>query len=102
MGWERRRTAGPYYTRSRRLNGRIEREYIGKGPVANLVAGWDAEDRAARAAEHKAEREYRRDLERLDELVETNDHLAECLARVALVATGHYRHHGGEWRRRRG
>ena len=29
------------------------------------------------------------------------DEVGELLARLALVATGHYRHHGGEWRRRR-
>jgi hypothetical protein len=30
MGWDR----GRYYTRSRKVNGRVVREYVGTGPVA--------------------------------------------------------------------
>jgi hypothetical protein len=97
MGWER----GRYYTRSRKVNGRVIREYIGTGRVAELVAQMDAIERQQRQAERAAQRAEWTELEALDPpLNELND-LADLLARTALIAAGYRQHKRGEWRKRR-
>ena len=44
MGWDK----GRYYTRSKKVNGRVVREYIGAGRVAELVAQQDTLEREKR------------------------------------------------------
>jgi hypothetical protein len=97
MGWER----GRYYTRSRKVNGRVEREYVGSGLGARLAAQLDAVERASRIAEAYDRRAVRADSDELTAAL--NDLSARCdlLARAALVAAGFRQHHRGEWRRRR-
>src|SRR5215212_1642630 len=46
--WERRERGGLYYTKSRKVNGRVIREYVGMGPLAELAAEVDAEGRRQR------------------------------------------------------
>jgi hypothetical protein len=100
MGWERRERGGLYYTRSRRVGGRVVREYVGAGELARLAELLDAEEREEReeqAAEWKAERR------RLDDLdAQLNDMADECRRLVAaqLVLAGYHRHKG-QWRLRR-
>jgi hypothetical protein len=43
--WERRERGELYYTRSRKVAGRVVREYVGTGPLAKLAAETDAEER---------------------------------------------------------
>jgi hypothetical protein len=97
MGWDK----GRYYTRSKKVNGRVVREYVGTGRLADLVARMDALERQQREAERAARQAERAELEALDApLNELND-LADLVARAALVAAGYHRHKRGEWRRRR-
>ena len=98
MGWER----GRYYTRSRKVNGRIVREYVGSGEAGKLAAQIDAIRRADREMERDLRRMEKAELAVLDApLKELND-LANLLARSALVAAGYRQHNRGEWRKRRG
>jgi hypothetical protein len=97
MGWER----GRYYTRSKKVNGRVVREYVGTGQLAALVAQMDALERRKREVERDALRAERAEVEALDAPLEELDDLAELLARAALVAAGFHQHKRGEWRRRR-
>jgi hypothetical protein len=100
--WERRERGGSYYTRSRRVDGRVIREYVGKGPLAELVARADAMRRLRREEQARAWKAERESLEDLDRSVEELDEAAAVLARAALLAAGFRQHHRSEWRKRRG
>jgi hypothetical protein len=97
MGWER----GRYYTRSRKVNGQVVREYVGSGKVARLAAELDALDRSDREARKQAWQETKFELARLDEPLDRLNELADVLARAALVAAGYRQHKRGEWRKQR-
>jgi hypothetical protein len=100
MAWERRERGGLYYTRSRRVEGRVAREYVGGGVVGELAARADAEERESREAQAAKSRAEVRRLEELAALVARLCEVAEVLARAHLIAGGWHRHKG-EWRRRR-
>ena len=51
MGWDR----GKYYSRSKKVNGRVKREYVGKGELAELLAQIDAAERDRREAERETQ-----------------------------------------------
>ena len=99
--WERRERGGLYYTRSRKVNGRLIREYVGGGVLGELAARMDAEDRQRREEEAAAWREERERLEELAGLVDWFCEDVETMARAALLAAGFRRHLRGEWRRPR-
>lgn len=101
MAWETRQRGGRYYTRSRRVGGRVAREYLGAGPLAEALARGDAEARSRqrerRAAEQSAHEEDTALEARVDQLIMGTD----ALVAATLVLAGYHRHHRGEWRRRR-
>jgi len=96
MGWEK----GRYYTRSTKVNGRVEREYFGCGEVGALVAQMDAIERERREWERECWRLEREEMENFDASVAKVCQMADILAKAAMVAAGFHRHRG-EWRRRR-
>jgi hypothetical protein len=99
--WERRERGGLYYTRSRRVNGQVVREYVGSGLLGQLAARLDAEERRLREEEQARRREER---ERLDALVASVEELCEAsdlLVKAVLLASGYHQHKRGEWRKRR-
>jgi multidrug efflux pump subunit AcrA (membrane-fusion protein) len=97
VGWEK----GRYYTRSKKVNGRVVREYVGFGRVAELAAELDAIERQQRQAERAALLAKRAELDALDAPLDDLNDLAELLARAALMAAGFCQHKRGEWRKRR-
>ena len=99
MGWDK---GGRYYTRSRRVNGRVVREYVGGGVAGALVAQMDAIERERRETERQCARIEREEVEALDAPLAELDELVDLLARAALAAAGYVQHHRGEWRKRRG
>ncbi len=100
--WERRSRGCLYYTRSRKEGGRVVREYVGRGPLAELAAETDTLERLQRHEEAKAWRRERETLEDLDQTIEDLYEAAGVLARASLLAAGYRQHNRGEWRQRRG
>lgn len=101
MAWETRARGGRYYTRSRKVDGRVVREYVGGGAVGELAARLDARDRAGRRAERARLDVVKREAEAAGAALAELDAIGEALARGALLAAGYRRHHRGEWRKRR-
>jgi hypothetical protein len=100
MGWEPRGN-GLYYFRYRKVNGRVTRQYLGAGPVAELAAAADSLRRADRRAASEASRaEGARWRAALAPLLELS-RAADLMARAALLAAGYRQHARSSWRMRR-
>jgi hypothetical protein len=99
--WEKRERGGLYYTRSRKVGGRVVREYVGTGPLAKLVAEMDALERRQREKEAEAWQVERGRVETLDEPTEGLCEATELLTRATLLAAGYHQHKRGQWRKRR-
>ena len=100
MAWEGRKRGGSYYTRSRKVDGRVLREYVGGGIGGQLTAEADRIEREMREAEALKAKREREKLEALAAPVLELSEAAEILARAHLIAAGFHRHKG-EWRRER-
>jgi len=96
MGWEK----GRYYTRSRKVNGRVVREYIGGGEQGALVAKLDEMARDRRELARFEWKMAKEEMETFDETVGIVCQMADIMAKAELIAAG-YHLHRGEWRRRR-
>ena len=101
MGWEKRERGGLYYTRTKKVGGRVIREYVGGGTLGHLTALQDAQERLRREEEAALWNEERERLEALLALVEQLCEATEVLYRATLLSAGYRRHQRGEWRRKR-
>ena len=100
MGWEPRGN-GRYYFRYRKVDGRVTRQYLGAGAVAEVAAAADALRRADRRAASEARRaEQARWRAALAPLLELS-RVADLMARAALLAAGYHRHSRSSWRKKR-
>jgi hypothetical protein len=97
VGWDK----GRYYTRSRKVNGRVVREYIGGGEAGKLVAQLDAINRQDRELARETMRTLRAELDALAARLDELNGLTDLLARAALVAAGFRQHKRGEWGKKR-
>jgi len=102
MAWETRNGRGRYYTRSKRVDGRVVREYLGTGLPAELAAETDALGRAQRLAECEAWNRRRAEIEATSAVVGRFAEGVRALTRSTLQAAGYHQHNRGEWRQRRG
>jgi len=98
MGWER---GGRYYTRSKKIGGRVIREYVGAGRVGELAAQLDELEREQRQLDRAEELARRGEMDALDSPLESFCDLTDSLVREALRAAG-FHQHKGHWRKRRG
>ena len=102
MAWEVRRNGRRYYYRSRRVHGRVVREYYGCGPVAEAIAAIDEARRAERQAERAVREAQRAADAELDAAAEELHELGALFAEAVMLAAGYHRHDRGSWRRRSG
>ena len=101
MAWEPRGRSHRYYTRSRRVDGRVQRIYFGRGPEAELAAALDEQQQVDRLAEWKVQRAESAQLKNLTDVAHSLNCLAEAMSLAALYSAGYRQHDRGEWRRRR-
>ena len=99
--WERRERGTLYYTRSRKVNGELVREYIGSGLLGQFAAMEDERQREEKRQRAAIEKEERERLEEVLAPVQELDEVTEVLAHSVLLAGGYHRHKRGEWRKRR-
>ena len=100
MAWEQRGNRSYYYS-AEKVNGRVEKRYLGSGPVAQAVARLEQMDR-----DHKEDdaRPLRRELSRLDALdtlMAAFHDAVEHEVNETLTRAGYHRHDRGAWRRKR-
>jgi hypothetical protein len=100
MGWETRQRGGAYYTRSRWVDGRVVREYVGGGEIGRLAAQHDELERLQREQDAARRREEREGLERSADFLGELEEAAKVLVRAELLASGCHKRKG-EWRRLR-
>lgn len=100
MAWETRNGRGRYYTRSKRIGGRVVREYIGTGAIADLAAALDAEERAEREEARAALRAEHAEAREVTEVLSDLEAVTRHAVFNVLHAEGFHRHKR-QWRRRR-
>jgi hypothetical protein len=89
-----------YYYRSRREGRRVRREFLGRGPEAELAAALTEFRRRQRQAQRDARRADRERWVAASAPLGRLIALTELLTEAALAAAG-YHGHKGEWRKRR-
>ena len=99
MSWERRARGTRYYTRSKKVGGRIVRQYVGCGVVGELAAAADAAARLEAQEEARRWQARRAQVESAGEMSRRFADSVERLSRAALVLAGYHQHHRGEWRK---
>src|SRR5262245_10650332 len=99
MAWEQR---GPqmYYYRSIRRHGRVTKDYLGTGPLAEFSAAEDAARRAQRQAEAATWRQEQDALDALDRQIDAWWDRSTVLLKATLYIERYYQHDRGEWRKR--
>src|SRR5262245_53743547 len=97
MGWDR----GRYSSRSRKVHGRVVREYVGTGRVAELAAQLGALEREQCRLDALALRQEKAELAALEAEVKALAETVDLVARAALRAAAYHRHKRGEGRKRR-
>lgn len=97
MGWETRGN-NQYYYRKRRQNGRVLSDYVGAGPLVELLATFDEHERQEREAAHRRRQRTREADLMLDKELLQIGRLVRDLQAAALLANGCYTHRR-QWRR---
>ena len=100
MSWETRERGGPYYTRTRRVNGHQIREYVGGGILGQEAAEIDAEERERREAELQQWNQTKRAVAQMEDTLKGFSAVCTLAIEHELKAAGYFNHRG-EWRKRR-
>jgi hypothetical protein len=88
-----------YYYRSVRRNGRVHKDYIGIGLVAEYAAEMDALQRAERNKAAQAWRQQRERMDAIEVQLQTWWNAGNVLLKAHLYEKGYHRHDRGQWRK---
>jgi hypothetical protein len=104
MAWETRGAKGvKYYYRSRRdVNGRVVKEYLGRGEKARAAAKADRERRAQEESVDQSIHEVMGMLTAVDRRTALLGTAAQLLLEATLLGAGFHRHNYKRWRKRHG
>ena len=94
MASENRDGKRKYYTRICRVQGRVTREDVGRGPIADVTAAVDELERQESALQAKVHACHRGVLQAAEGLLKELCDRTDLLARAVLVSAGYYRYHG--------
>jgi hypothetical protein len=97
MGWEQRRRGTSYYTRSRRVGGKVRRTYVGGGTLGEIAALEDEYERRRREEEAAYYKEQKERLKQDAAFLKELEEAAKILTTAHLLAAG-YHNHKGSWR----
>lgn len=105
MGLEHRARGGAYYYQKVRIGKRVVSRYLGSGPIAQLYATLDEQERkekARKVAQKKAQEQ--RMIDEVEDEERAFDALAgmcDAVAKASLIVAGHHTHKR-QWRLIRG
>ena len=97
MAFERRRNGKLYYYRSRRVCGRVVKQYVGAGDVGRLAAEADNVHRDIRRATDRRQLEESQVVATLNDQLNELGKLVDQLIKYHLVCAG-WRQHHRQWR----
>jgi hypothetical protein len=99
MAWQQRGDKR-YLYRSVKRQGRVIREYVGTGPVAEAMAAVEAHERAQRQATRDTQRALLADLDAHAQAMQVWWAQEQALLTALFYAKGLYRHDRSLWRKR--
>src|SRR2546428_13251065 len=100
MAWERRGHR-LYYYRKVRDGKRVVSSYCGVGPMAELLACADAEERRVRQQRRKTLKLTQDENRSIDQKIMRQAKVIEAVTSFYLLCSGFHKHRGA-WRKRRG
>ena len=99
MGWEVRR-GRKYYYRSRRVDGRVVKEYFGSGAAAEEAARIDATAAAEKRRQRERLHEFITELAEINRRLDAQDVIVDAAVEAYMTAGGYHKCRG-EWRKKR-
>jgi len=90
-----------YWYRSKRIGGRVVREYVGRGEWCAAAAQLDQFDRQSEAATKAGAQAQRAKLEAIDREAQAAFDAVTAAMNATLRAAGYRQHARGQWRKRR-
>jgi len=99
MGWEER-NGKLYYYRKRRESGTVISEYIGRGPVADMLALEDETERSARNEERRNRKAEWARIKQFEQGFDNAGDFIKAITRAVLLVNG-YHTHKGKWQKMR-
>lgn len=99
MGIETRR-GRRYFYRKQRIGSRVVSQYVGSGPLADLLAAEKERERKSLARQARTWQMHVERQRAVDASISASAAVVRALTDATLIASG-YRSHKGQWRKQR-